>query len=415
MPLRLLIIPDKFKGTLTARQAAEAIAQGWRESRPDDVIELLPMSDGGDGFGEVIAGLLPVAEQSVRTCTAAHEPHTGKWWWDESSKTAVIESAQIIGLALQAPGSFHPFDLDTFGLGAVFQAAAEKGARSCLVGIGGSATNDGGFGLARSLGWEFRDALGRPIENWTRLEALSSVHPPSLGVAVASRATGHLGFEETNGPSPCQAKDRPAVFDDLVIAVDVQNPLLGTNGASRIYGPQKGLRPEDFTLAERCLERLAMVVAQDLQIDCAAEPGAGAAGGLGFGLRVFLRGRFEPGFGVFARLARLEERLRLAQLVITGEGALDRSSLMGKGVGVVADLCAKRGIPCLGLAGSLESAPFSETARQLFTRAAGICPDLTTVEQAKEKPVFWLQKLSAEVAEEWSALIPNPEVARESR
>ncbi len=415
MPLRVLIIPDKFKGTLTARQAAEAIAQGWRESRPQDVIELLPMSDGGDGFGEVIAGLLPVAEQTVSTCTAARKPHTGKWWWDEGGKTAVIETAQIIGLALQPPGCFHPFALDTYGLGAVFRSAAEKGARCCLASIGGSATNDGGFGLARSLGWEFRDENGQRIEQWTRLDALSSIHPPSSPAAAASRATDHPAHQHSSGPSSSQARGGLAVFNDLVIAVDVQNPLLGPAGASRIYGPQKGLRPEDFALAERCLERLAMTVTRDLHIDCAAEPGAGAAGGLGFGLRVFLGGRFEPGFGMFARLAKLEERLRSAQLVITGEGALDRSSLMGKGVGAVADLCAKRGLPCLGLAGSLESATFSAAAQPLFARAAGIHPRLTTVEQAKEKPAFWLQKLSAQVAEEWPALIPNSDAFRPSR
>ena len=241
-------------------------------------------------------------------------------------------------------------------------------------------------------------------------------HSPAFAwAAAASRATYHRRIEELSGPSPSQAKDLPPVFNDLVIAVDVQNPLLGPNGASRIYGPQKGLRPEDFALAERCLERLAMTVTQDLRLDCAAEPGTGAAGGLGFGLRVFLGGRFAPGFGVFARLARLEERLRSAQLVITGEGALDRSSLMGKGVGMIADLCAKRGIPCLGMAGSLESATFSEVAQPPFARTASICPRLTTADQAKEKPAFWLQKLSAEVAEEWSALVPTPEVARESR
>src|SRR2546426_12692730 len=212
------------------------------------------MSAGGGGFGEVRGRLLKVEDPTLPTLAAAHTPLQAKWWWDPGTRTAIIESAGIIGLALLPTKKFHPFDLDTFGLGAALQAAAEMNARQCLMGIGGSATNDGGFGIARSLGWQFLDEHEQPIEQWRQLISLRRIRPPE----------------------PRQK------LPELVVAVDVQNPLLGASGASRIYGPQKGLRPEDFAHAEKCLSQLADVVKRDLDLDAEAEPGAGAAGGLGF-------------------------------------------------------------------------------------------------------------------------------------
>src|SRR5256884_5548384 len=155
MPLNVLIVPDKFKGTLTAQAAAELIARGWHEARAQDKLELLPMSDGGDGFGEVLGRLLKVEEQTVATLDPAHSPREANWWWDPKARTAIIESAKIIGLALLPPNKFHPFDLDTFGLGAALQSAADMGAKHCLMGIGGSATNHGGFCLPPPRGGMF--------------------------------------------------------------------------------------------------------------------------------------------------------------------------------------------------------------------------------------------------------------------
>ena len=269
MALRVLIVPDKFKGTLTAEQAAEAMARGWRRKRPDDALDLLPMSDGGDGFGQILSRQLGAQPRSIETVDAAHRRCQSVWWWHAPSRTAIVESARIIGLAMLPRGQFHPFDLDTIGLGAVLEAAAGHGARRCLVGVGGSATNDGGFGLAKALGWRFLDAGGAGISAWTKLPTLDRLHQPH----------------------------NPRLFDDLTVAVDVQNPLLGPAGCTRIYGPQKGIRPEDIKLTERCLGQLARVAHRQFQQDVAAEPGAGAAGGLGFGLRCFAGAHLEPGFG----------------------------------------------------------------------------------------------------------------------
>ncbi len=178
MPLRVLIIPDKFKGTLTAGKAAEAIARGWRKARPKDVLELLPMSDGGDGFGEVLGPILGAKLQVFKAVDAAHRPCAVEWWWEPKTKTGIIESAKVIGLAMLPPRRFHPFELDSHGLGLVVRALAAKGARRCLMGIGGSATNDGGFGLARALGWKFLDQNHEVIEHWAALNKLEHLVPP---------------------------------------------------------------------------------------------------------------------------------------------------------------------------------------------------------------------------------------------
>ena len=369
MPAKVLIIPDKFKGTLTAREAAMAIAQGWKRYRPDDLLEIVPMSDGGDGFGETISQILGARSQIIKTVDAAHRPCRARWWWEPRNKMAIIESAKVIGLSQLPPGKFHPFALDTFGLGAALLAAERKGARCCLIGIGGSATNDGGFGLARALGWEFRDCNERPITRWTGLKDLASIHP-----------------------------GRKVSINEILVAVDVQNPLLGPTGATRIYGPQKGIRPQDYPVAESSLRRLAKVVRQTFGQDFAREPGTGAAGGLGFGLKCFFSAKLEPGFELFAKYADLPRRLRNVDLVITGEGAIDRSSLMGKGVGQLAALCRSLKISCIGLAGCVKNPAF---ARGHFTQIAALTPDLTTEAKAKAKPAYWLTQLAAVGAEEW--------------
>ena len=185
-------------------------------------------------------------------------------------------------------------------------------------------------------------------------------------------------------------------FKRLIVAVDVQNPLLGKRGATRIYGPQKGLRPEDFKLAEACLKQLARVARRTFGHDFAVVPGAGAAGGLGFGLLTFLGARLVPGFELFARQSNLDRHLRSADLVITGEGALDDSTLMGKGTGQIAEHCRRLQIPCLGLAGQI-SAKVKRTHR--FTQTHALT-DLTTLQRAKARPAYWLERAATEAARE---------------
>jgi len=366
MALNVLIAPDKFKGTLPAPAVAKAIARGWHNVRPDDQLELLPMSDGGEGFGEVMGRLLGAEAQTAQTMDAAHRPVTAQWWWKQTTGTAIVESATTIGLALLPARKFHPFELDTFGLGMVLHAAANAGAKRCLVGIGGSATNDGGFGVARALGWRFLNQRGEEIQRWIDLHGLDSL----------------------------KLSKRPAFFDELAVAVDVRNPLLGPSGCARVFGPQKGLRAGDFKLAEQCLARLAKVVEKQFGFKYAGEPGAGAAGGLGFGLRCFAGAKLESGFEVFSRHAELASRVKAAQLILTGEGRVDEQTLMGKGVGALAQMCRDSGVPCIVFAGEI-SAP--ARALELFRGTYALVPEWTSRENSLATPSAWLE-MAAEAA-----------------
>ncbi len=368
--MRVLIVPDKFKKTLTAPQAAEAIAKGWGEVRPDDCIEQLPMADGGDGFGEVLGRLLNAERQTCATLDSAGQPRVAEWWFAPDTSTAIIETAQIIGLALLPEGQYHPFKLDTVGIGAVFRQAEEAGARRVYVGIGGSSTNDGGFGLARALGWIFRDADGIEIKAWTDLDQLARVEAPP----------------------------QPLAFDELIIAVDVKNPLLGAHGASRIYGGQKGLMETDLPKAEACLRRLAKTINTANKKDVSRYKGAGAAGGLGFGLKVFCGGTFESGGKIFSRLSGLKQRIQDADLVITGEGAMDAQTLEGKVVCIVAKAAARAGKRCLCLAGfvptDLVDVPWPNF------QAYAIVPDIASSKESMAHAGECLSRLAAHVARE---------------
>ena len=375
MALRILIVPDKFKGTLTAREAAAAIARGWGEARPQDRLELVPMSDGGEGFGELLGTLLGAARRDCETTDAAGRPCRAEWWAAPDSGMAVFETAQVNGLARLPPGQYPPFQLDTFGIGAVLREIEQSGARRLILGLGGSATNDGGFGLARALGWVFRDNIGAEIRSWTELDRLAAAEPPA----------------------------RPLGFAQIVVAVDVSNPLLGPRGATRVYGPQKGLRPEDLAKAEGCLARLAETLRPRLGSVAEQEPGAGAAGGLGYGLKAFAGGEFRPGAAIFAELAGLEEQIQQADLVITGEGALDEQSRMGKGTGFVADLAARAGKRCLCLAGRISSSfrdpsPDGVVGDSKDFAAWAIVPEVATEAESRARPADCLRRLAARAA-----------------
>ena len=364
MSLRILIIPDKFKGTLTAQAAAKAIASGWKKSQPNDTLELLPMCDGGDGFGEIISSLISAKPRKIQTIDAALQPIETTWWWEPKTKTAVIESARIVGLAMLPHKKFHPFQLDTFGLGKILLAAQKLGCRQCVIGIGGSATNDGGFGMARALGWKFLDRTGAQIKSWIELKSLAQI--------VA--------------PKNMRMK--------ITVAVDVQNPLLGPRGATPVYGPQKGLRKKDFPAAETALAQLAHISKTVLKKNFAKVSGAGAAGGLGFGLMAFLGATPESGFEIFSRAANLTKRLQKTDLVLTGEGALDQQTLMGKGVGQVARLCKNMKIPCIGIAGIVLE---PEKAKRLFLQTHGLT-EITSIQNAKAHPAKFLEKLAEQIA-----------------
>jgi len=345
LSLSVLIAPDKFKGTLTGTQAAKAIARGWKQTRPKDKLTLLPISDGGDGFGQSLANLIQAKRRVTTSCDSAHKQIHPNWWFKAKSRTAIIESAEIVGLAMLQKKERNPMHLDSKGLGRLISHCSQSGrsrqknAKRAIIGIGGSATNDAGFGMAIELGWKFLNNSGNEITQWVDLCRLKRILPPN-----SKRQITHL-------------------LEKVTVAVDVQNPLLGPNGCSRVFGPQKGLRKKDMPKAEKALTRLANVWHAQTGEDAASLSGAGAAGGLGFGLHCFAGAEIRSGFEIFSEAAKLRSLLNKSDLVITGEGAMDRQTVMGKGVGELAKLSLDHDCFCIGLAGHLDNA---RTLRQHF-------------------------------------------------
>ncbi len=335
--MQILIAPDKFKGSLSARDAAENIALGLRDVLPDAKIDILPMADGGEGTAEVIFGALP---GSWVKCSA-HDPLGrqigARYGWIANCKLAVMEMSEAAGMRRLAENERDPLRANTFGVGEMLLDAAQHGAEEIIIGLGGSATNDGGFGMARALGFRFfagdKELAGdvSDLQKLTRIQA-----PGAAGVPLAS---------STSQPARLPPQLR------IIAAVDVRNPLLGTNGATCVFGPQKGVTPDKIDVLEGALTNLADVVSKDLGVDYHNEAGAGAAGGLGFGLMSFCGAKIRPGFDVVAESIDLESKMKGADVVITGEGSLDRQTLEGKTPAGVARLTRKLGKPVFAMVG----------------------------------------------------------------
>ena len=312
--MRILIAPDKFKGTLSAREVGEAIAAGLRDVLPNAKIDIVPMADGGEGTAEVISEALGGSWIKCK----AHDPLgreiEARYGWIEKRKLAVMEMSEAAGMRRLKPAELNPETATTFGVGEMISYAASQGADQIIVGLGGSATNDGGFGMARVLGFRFSDNNHNEIDKLADLAALQKIEKP-----------------------------KSLKLPKIIAAVDVRNPLLGENGATRIFGPQKGVTPDKLEQFERALAKLADVVADQFGFDHRNEAGAGAAGGLGFGLLSFCGAKIRPGFDVVAESVGLEQKIKDVDLVITGEGSLDRQTLEGKTPAGVAQVARKFG------------------------------------------------------------------------
>jgi glycerate kinase len=303
--MRVLVCPDKFRGTLTARQAAEAIERGWRRERPNDEVDLAPLADGGEGTLDVLAPADDPATRRLRRRVAGPLGETVEAELGIRQGVGIVEMARASGLELVGPARRDPMKATTFGTGELMAAALESGVRRVLVCLGGSATNDGGVGMATALGGRFLDPRGHPIE--------------SGGAALANLARIDL--------RAMQSAWRQV---EVIGVTDVDNQLCGPSGASAVFGPQKGASHDQVVALDHALAHLAAVAANDLGVDRSRESGAGAAGGLGFGLLAFLGARLRPGVEVVMEAVGFEPRLGAADLAITGEGSLDRQSLHGK-------------------------------------------------------------------------------------
>jgi glycerate kinase len=381
--VRVLIAPDKFAGTLTAVEAAAAIEAGWRRQRPGDELSLVPMADGGPGFVDALHACLggtlhaltvtgplgrPTPATLLLTPAAAEAPgETG---------TAYVESAQACGLALLPRADGDPrgrpeADIaevaTTLGVGEMLRTALQAGASTVVVGLGGSGSNDAGAGLLAALG-ATSEPDGALRAGATQLRDLTSVDlQPALELLGGAR---------------------------LVAASDVSNPLLGLRGATNVYGPQKGITHERLFAVDGALTHFAHLVDRDR----AGQPGAGAAGGLGYALAL-LGAQRRPGLDIVAEANGLDARLPQADLVITGEGSLAPQTFTGKVVAGVAQRCAAAGVPCVAVAGRLEVG-----SREL--RAAGIDGAYSTVElvgaaESLQRPAEALSALAQRVARTW--------------
>ncbi len=326
--MRIIVAPDSFKGSLTAREAAQAMARGIRQVFPESEILEIPIADGGEGTVEALVAATRGALRHTTVRGPLGEPVDAAWGVLGDGRTAVIEMAAASGLTRVPAGRRDPRITSTFGTGELVRAALEAGLRRIILGIGGSATNDGGAGLARALGARFLDA--------DRLDL------PEGGAALA-----RLARIEVSG------LDSRLSETELLVACDVDNPLCGPRGASAIYGPQKGATPEMVADLDAALGVFAGVAARATGRDVARIPGAGAAGGLGAGLLFFTPARLRPGVAIVLDAAGFEALAQDADLVITGEGRTDAQTAMGKAPVGVAAAAKRQGVPVICLSGGL--------------------------------------------------------------
>ena len=368
---RVLLAPDKFKGTLTAAEVAGHLSDGLRSVRPDVEVVVVPVADGCDG---TIAAAVAAAFSRVPVratgptgmpCESAYGVRGGE---------AVVELAEVSGLAQLPGGRAAALEASCRGTGELIAAALDAGARRVVVAVGGSACTDGGAGLLQALGATIHTAAG------------SQVRPGGAGLLEAARL-------DLSGLHPALATA------ELVVACDVDNPLTGGRGAAAVYGPQKGAGPEDVELLDTALTRWADLVARATGRDQRNAPGAGAAGGVGFGLMAVLGATTRPGAELVFELTGLPDAVAGADLVVTGEGSLDAQTLHGKAPAAVAALARDKGVPAVAVAGQVTLTPAELGAAGLHA-AYALVDEGATRQEALDAPGPLLERIGARIARE---------------
>ncbi|HKE98604.1 MAG TPA: glycerate kinase [Actinomycetes bacterium] len=373
--MRVVVAPDKFKGSLTADQAARAIEAGLRRARPDARVDRLPVADGGDG---TLAVLVAAGARRVEV------PATGPTGQPVDAAiglldgVAMVEMAEASGLRRLPGGVPAPLEATTYGTGELIRAALDHGAARVVLGIGGSATSDGGAGMAAALGARFLDAAGRSL-------------PPGGAALLRLARVDAAGLD-------------PRLADaEVTVACDVDNPLVGPNGAAAVYGPQKGASPDEVLLLDSALRRYARVLAEGLSLDLAEVPGAGAAGGLGAGAIAFLGAALRPGIELVLDLLGFDRAVASADLVVTGEGALDHQTLRGKAPAGVARAATAHGVPVVALAGRVE-VPERELRAAGFEEAHALTRLEPDPRRSQAHAAELLERLAERVGRAWSSL-----------
>ncbi len=337
--MKIICAPDSFKESLSAAEAADAMARGIKRAAADAQIDRCPIADGGEGTVDAMLAATGGQANVTQVRGPLGEPVSARWGLlgstDAGPLTAVIEMAEASGLALVLPDQRDATRTTTFGTGMLIKAALDAGAERILMGIGGSATNDGGCGMAAALGVGFLDSDGAAMDG-----------PPA---EVSGGMLTRIDSIDMSGLDPRIAGVQ------ITVACDVSNPLTGANGASAIYGPQKGASPQQVELLDGALQHLAGLFARGLGKDIEHLPGAGAAGGLGGGLVAFLGAGLQPGIDLVLEAVGFEKRATDCDLCLTGEGRMDGQSLSGKACLGVAQAAGMQGVDTIALVGSVGS------------------------------------------------------------
>ena len=373
--MKIIVAPDSFKGSVTALEAANAIEQGLHRVFPDAIIEKIPMADGGEGTVQSLVDATGGHIRTERVLGPFENEVEAEFGILSDGKTAVIEMASASGLTLVPPDKRNPLHTTTFGTGQLIHAALDFGCRRIIIGIGGSATNDGGAGMAEALGVKFikRDGtlLKRGGEGLAELESIdiSDLHPAIL---------------ET----------------ETIVACDVNNPLTGPDGASHVYGPQKGATPEMVNTLDANLAHYDAILTRTLGKSFNNTPGAGAAGGLGAGLMAFLNADLRLGIDIMIDAVNLRERMKGASLVITGEGQLDFQTAFGKTPVGVAKVAKTYNIPVIAIAGSI-----GEGAKDVYAKGIDAMLGIVQTPMTLEDAVSDAVHLIADTAEQAARLL----------
>ncbi|MGL5675947.1 MAG: glycerate kinase family protein [Cellulosilyticaceae bacterium] len=326
--MKIVVAIDSLKGSLTSIEAGNAIKEGILKVDAQAEVVIKPLADGGEGTAEALVSGMGGTMERLEVTGPLGEKVLAHFGMLEESNTAIIEMAEAAGLSLVPVDKRNPLYTSTYGVGEMIKACIEKGCRKFIVGIGGSATNDAGLGMLMALGFKFLDQAGNSVQQGG--QGLNEVVTVDTANVI---------------PELCEC--------EFKVACDVNNPLYGANGAAAIYGPQKGATPEIVEQLDKGLQNFAKVVADTIGDDYAEVAGAGAAGGLGFAFMAFLKGKLESGIHIILQETKLEDALKDADIVITGEGRLDNQTAMGKAPIGVAKLAKKYDIPVLGFAGAL--------------------------------------------------------------
>ena len=371
--MRIAVAPQEFKGTLTARQAAEAMAEGARKAIPGARIKTIPLSDGGPGLVEALVASAGGRTKRTRVLDPLGRPIEAEWA-ALADGTAVIEMAAAAGLSLLTEEERDPRVTTTYGVGQLVLAALDAGCRRLIIGVGGSATNDGGAGMAAALGACFLDASGDEL-------------PPGGAALVRLERIDLSGLD---------LRVREA---EVTAAADVSNSLCGSQGASIVYGPQKGASLQVARELDAALRRYGEIVERDVGVSVLDTAGAGAAGGLGAGLVAFLGAQVRPGFDVVAETVRLRERLRGADLLVTGEGRLDGQTVYGKTVAGAARVARECGVPVIVVTGVL--GPGWKGILPLVDGVEPIVGGAATLDEALARPARLLSLTTERAVRGW--------------